>query len=91
MVAWIIVSVAGGGLLGYFFFYFRYENRELVNELRRNLKQANSELDTLRQDYAEYEQQNIIFKRKVTELLQKNTDLSKVVSELSRYYYNIKL
>jgi hypothetical protein len=33
----------------------------------------------------------MILKEKVTELLTKNNDLASVVSELSRYYYHIKV
>jgi hypothetical protein len=38
----------------------------------------------------EYVQQNGILKQKVTELLEKNDDLSDVVSELSKYYVHLK-
>jgi hypothetical protein len=35
-------------------------------------------------------QQNEILKEKVSELLDKNEDLSQVTSELSKYYYHMK-
>jgi len=38
----------------------------------------------------EYLQQNTILKEKTWEFLNKNDDLSKVVWELSKYYYHIK-
>ncbi|MBU0626730.1 hypothetical protein KKG31_06680 [Patescibacteria group bacterium] len=38
----------------------------------------------------EFTQQNGILKEKITELLDKNDDLSDVVSELSKYYVHLK-
>jgi arginine deiminase len=71
-------------------FYFRYQNKDVVNELRSNLKEANNEIHNLSQDLEEYMQQNTILKHNVSELLDKNDDLSGVVSELSKYYVHIK-
>jgi len=79
-----------GALLGFSVFYFRYKHRDTVNELRSNLKEANKEVHKLNQDIEEYMQQNIILKEKMSEFLDKNDDLSKVVWELSKYYYHIK-
>lgn len=41
-------------------------------------------------DTKEFEQQNRILKEKMGELLMKNEDLTKISSELYRYYYRIK-
>jgi chromosome segregation ATPase len=71
-------------------FYFRYQHKDVVNELRSNLKDANKEIHDLNHDLEEYLQQNTILKDKVSELLDKNDDLSGVVSELSKYYVHIK-
>lgn len=79
-----------GIFLGYVVFYLRYEHKDAVNELRSNLKEANKELQHLNTDVDEYEQQNVLLKEKVTELLEKNDDLSQVTSELSKYYYHMK-
>ena len=38
----------------------------------------------------EFEEQNRILKTKVSELLMKNDDLTKITSELYRYYHRIK-
>ena len=38
----------------------------------------------------EYVQQNALLKQKTIELLEKNDDLSDVVSELSKYYVHLK-
>ena len=89
ILVYILILIAGVAL-GYAIFYFRYENRELVVELRNTIKKLNSELSEIVIDYEEHKQQNIIFREKVTELYSKNEDLVGVVSELSRYYYHIK-
>ena len=91
MLPTIILSVLLGGLLWYAVFYFRYDNKHFIDELRNNLTNTRQELETVRQDTAEFEQQNIILRDKVTDLMAKNDDLAKIVSELSRAYYRIKL
>jgi hypothetical protein len=47
--------------------------------LRNNLNNTRNDLEKARADAAEFEQQNIIFRNKVTDLLAKNDDLSKIV------------
>lgn len=87
----IIVAFLLGGLLGYTIFYFQYANRHIVNEMRANLKLYKKEIESMSADAQEHMQQNILLKQKVTELYEKNDDLSKVVSDLSRYYYHMKV
>lgn len=72
-------------------FFVRYEHRGLIDELRDNFQEQKKILDTVQHDAQEHLQQNIILKEKVTELMTKNDDLSRIVSELSRYYYHLKL
>ena len=91
MLPTIILSVLLGWLLGYTIFYFRYGNKHFIDELRNNLNNTRGELDKTRQDASEFEQQNIILRDKVSDLIMKNDDLSKIVSELSRAYFRIKL
>lgn len=91
MTARIILSLCVGILLWYFFFYIRYESRDLINDLRKNLKIANKDLLKIRLDHEEFEQQNTILREQVSDLFKKNDDLVRVVSELSRYYYHIKV
>ncbi|NCQ82741.1 hypothetical protein GW750_08405 [bacterium] len=69
----------------------RYENKDIINDLRKNLSHANKELLDIRNEYEEFEQQNIILRAQVADLFKKNDDLVRVVSELSRYYYHIKV
>lgn len=87
---YIFLAFVVGLGLGFFVFYFRYKFRDVVNELRNNLKSANKELEYLNRELDEYTHQNSILKEKVTELLEKNDELSDVVAELSKYYVHIK-
>ncbi len=63
----------------------------MIDELRDNFQEQKKILDNVQHDAQEHLQQNIILKEKVTELMTKNDDLSRIVSELSRYYYHLKL
>lgn len=85
----IIWSIIGLGI-GYTIFYFRYVDKKTVDELRNNLVNTTRQLDTKSIENKELSAQNLILKEKTTELLIKNEDLSKIVSELNRYYFHIK-
>lgn len=82
--------VIGGAILGYLFFYFKYEKRDTISELRDYLKEANSQIQYLQEELDEFTMQNKILKEKTTELLNKNDELNDVVAELSKYYVHIK-
>lgn len=90
VIYFILIFLLGGGV-GYLVFYLRYEHRGLVDELRDNFQECKAQLENVQHDAQEHLQQNVILKEKVTELMTKNDDLSRIVSELSRYYYHIKL
>jgi chromosome segregation ATPase len=47
-------------------------------------------LEYLNHELDEFTHQNAILKEKVTDLLEKNDELSEVVAELSKYYVHIK-
>jgi uncharacterized protein YdiU (UPF0061 family) len=68
----------------------RYADRSIIDELRTSLTEAQKDVSLFQHELEEYTQQNIILKQKASELLSKNTDLAKVVSDLSRYYYRLK-
>ena len=87
----IIISLLLWWCLWYLIFYFRFENREIINELRKNLKKANKELQHASHELEEFSQQNKILKQNMSDMMNKNEDLTHVVWELSRYYYNIKV
>lgn len=90
MSLYTFIAFVIGWLLWFFVFYFRYKHKDLINELRSNLKSANKELEYLNRELDEYTHQNAILKEKTTELLEKNDELSDVVAELSKYYVHIK-
>lgn len=90
MFVYIFLSLIVGIGLWYLFFYFRYQHRNTVDELRANLNDATKEIEYLSWELEEFVQQNGILKQKTTELLEKNDDLSEVVSELSKYYVHLK-
>ena len=90
MFVYIFLSLIVGIGLWYLFFYFSYQHRNTVDELRANLNDATKEIEYLSWELEEFVQQNAILKQKTTELLEKNDDLSEVVSELSKYYVHLK-
>lgn len=90
MLLYVVISLIVGGAIWYLVFYFKYEHRNTVDELRSSLNEANKEIEYLSGELEEFVQQNAILKQKTTELLEKNDDLSDVVSELSKYYVHLK-
>src|SRR5574344_1334512 len=85
-----MLAAVGGGLLGYFIFYLRYQHKDTINQLRSNLKEARKEVEYLSNELEESVQQNALLKQKTTELRANNDDLNDVVAELSKYYVHIK-
>ena len=90
MTWYIVLAAFLVGAIGYFVFYLRYEHKDTVNHLRSTLKDASKEVQYLSGELDEYVQQNALLKQKTIELLEKNDDLSDVVSELSKYYVHLK-
>ncbi|GHW02839.1 hypothetical protein AGMMS50249_6250 [candidate division SR1 bacterium] len=88
-IFYVLAFIAGGGL-GFAFFYFRYQYKDAINELRSNLKDANQQIQYLQGELEEFLEQNEILRSKTTELLDKNDELNDVVAELSKYYVHIK-
>lgn len=76
--------------IGYAIFYFRFQHKDTVNHLRSSLKEANKELQFVQAELDEFTEQNTILKEEITKLLEKNDDLTDVVTELSKYYVHIK-
>jgi hypothetical protein len=62
----------------------------MVDELRSNYKSVQHELEQQSLDHKDIVEQNKILKQQAQMLLNQNEDFSKMVSELSRYYYRIK-
>lgn len=89
IIIWIVCIVIGIGV-GYLIFYFRYMDRSLVDDLRKTIEEQQQHIQHTMIDAKEFEEQNRILKTKVSELLLKNDDLTKITSELYRYYHRIK-
>lgn len=87
---YLILTFLVGVALWYVIFYFQYEHKDVVGELRKNLKQANDQLLSLQEEMEEISAQNELFREKTTELLEKNDELSDVVAELWKYYVHMK-
>lgn len=85
----ILSTIIGAGA-GYAIFYRKFEQRDIVAELRENLKSANEQIVYLQEELDELQAQNDLFRTKTTELLEKNDELSDVVAELGKYYVHIK-
>ncbi len=90
MWGFLVLGMIIGIGLGYLIFYFQYEQRALVSELRKHLKAANEQLSFLQDEMEELTAQNTLFREKTTELLEKNDELSDVVAELGKYYVHMK-
>jgi len=90
MRGYIILSFLWWIGIWYFVFYFQYEKKDVVSELRKNLKDANDQVLSLQDEVDELSAQNDLFREKTTELLEKNDELSDVVAELGKYYVHIK-
>lgn len=86
----VILAVFIGVGAGYALFYRQFEYRDIVSELRSNLKSANEQIVYLQEELDELQAQNELFRTKTTELLEKNDELSDVVAELGKYYVHIK-
>lgn len=86
----VILSLFIGAGAGYALFYRRFEQRDIVAELRDNLKIANDQIIDMQEEIDELQAQNDLFRQKTTELLEKNDELSDVVAELGKYYVHIK-
>ena len=66
MWGYIILSAIGGVGIGYLIFYFQYEQREVISELRKNLKSANEQLSYLQDEMEELNAQNELFREKTS-------------------------
>lgn len=86
----IVFALWIGVGIGYLIFYWRFADRNIVTQLRKDNSLLKHDLQESDRDRMEFEQQNIILKDEIRLLYLKNDDLTQVVSELSRYYYHMK-
>lgn len=71
-------------------FYYRYTDATQIDELRTRYKQHRDEYERMQHDLQELNTQNKVLKEKSSHLLAQNEDYSKLISELSRYYFHIQ-
>lgn len=90
MVGYIIIGLLLWGGLGYVFFHFRYHDTGQIDDLRSRYKTTHDGYEAVQHEVAELNAQNTILKQKTAALMQQNEDYSKLISELSRYYFHIK-
>ena len=70
--------------------YARFGNAKLVEELRTSYAQLEDELQQQHIQLQEFSVQNKILKSRAQQLLDQNEDYSKVISQLSRFYFRLK-
>lgn len=90
MVGYILIGILLWWALGYSAFHFRYNDTQHVDNLRKRYKKNQDGYELLQHEVQELAAQNDILKKRTASLLQQNDDYSKLVSELSRYYFHIK-
>ena len=90
MVGYILIGILLWGAFWYALFHFRYNDTNQIDSLRRRYKQHQDSHEVLQHEVQELQAQNEILKKRTATLLQQNEDYSKLVSELSRYYFHIK-
>ena len=90
MRGYICLAALSGIWIWYCIFYFQYQYKDVVSELRKNLKSANDQIISMQDEMEELTAENELFREKTTELLEKNDELSDVVAELWKYYVHMK-
>lgn len=71
-------------------FHFRYNDTNQIDSLRKRYKTNQDWYELMQHEVQELSAQNDILKKRTGSLIQQNEDYSKLVSELSRYYFHIK-
>lgn len=90
MIGYVILGVVVGGFVWYMIAYSRFGNAKLIEELRNSYAKLEQELSDHVSQLQEFAIQNKILKSRAQQLLDQNEDYSKVISQLSRYYFRLK-
>ncbi len=90
MVWYVLIGILLGAALWYSLFHFRYSDTNQIDDLRSRYKSNQDNHELLQHEVQEMKAQNEILKKRTWTLLQQNEDYSKLISELSRYYFHIK-
>ena len=70
--------------------YARLGNAKIIEELRTSYAQLEDDLQQQSGQLQEFSLQNKILKSRAQQLLDQNEDYSKVISQLSRFYFRLK-
>lgn len=90
MIGYVLLWLIVGAAIGYMIAYSRFGNAKVVEELRTSYSQLDQDFVQQSEQMQEYALQNKILKSRAQQLLDQNEDYSKVISQLSRYYFRLK-
>jgi uncharacterized membrane-anchored protein YhcB (DUF1043 family) len=90
MILYTLLWLLIGGLIWYMIAYARFGNAKLIEELRNSYGQLEEDLQQQATQLQEFSIQNKILKSRAQQLLDQNEDYSKVISQLSRFYFRLK-
>lgn len=90
MILYTLLWLLIGGLIWYMIAYARFGNAKIIEELRTSYGQLEDDLQQQTAQLHEYSLQNKILKSRAQQLLDQNEDYTKVISQLSRFYFRLK-
>lgn len=90
MILYTLLGLLIGGLIWYMIAYARFGNAKIIEELRTSYGQLEDDLQQQAIQLQEFAVQNKILKSRAQQLLDQNEDYSKVISQLSRFYFRLK-
>lgn len=90
MILYTLLGLLIGGLIWYMIAYARFGNAKIIEELRTSYWQLEDDLQQQAWQLQELSVQNKILKSRAQQLLDQNEDYSKVISQLSRFYFRLK-
>lgn len=90
MILYTLLWLLIGGLIWYMIAYARFGNAKIIEELRTSYGQLEDDLQQQTSQLHEFSLQNKILKSRAQQLLDQNEDYTKVISQLSRFYFRLK-
>lgn len=90
MILYTLLGLIIGWLIWYMIAYARFGNAKIIEELRSSYAQLEEDLQQQSGQLQEFSLQNKILKSRAQQLLDQNEDYSKVISQLSRFYFRLK-
>jgi len=90
MFLYTILGLLIWGMLWYIIAYSRFGNAKIIEELRTSYARLEEDLQQQMSQTSELTIQNKILKSRAQQLLDQNEDYSRVISQLSRFYFRLK-